>query len=144
MVLTQRRMRWLLPVLVAFGVACMHTLGHSTDMAHQDGTRGAAPAMHVSVEVGDPGMSVPDAISVVAADTGPVTPDSGVPVNPMAVCVAILAAALILLFAAVTPIIGHRLTFQRNRLGAVLAIAGRGPPPGRLGLRLAHLSVQRT
>lgn len=143
MAVTQRRARWLLPILVALGVAYMHTLGHSFDDKHHHGAHDVAAMTQVDEVLSQPNLAATRSSFVAALGDPPARPGSGIPMNPVSVCVAILAAALVLLVVALASVADGRLTFFRNRVGAVLATAGRGPPQ-RLGLRLAHLSVQRT
>jgi hypothetical protein len=144
-VVNQRRMRCLLPVLVALGVVCMHTLGHGSGQQHAS----AAGSTHAEAHVDD--MSMASAASpaltqsTVGSAVSPTGPHPGMPLIPLSVCMAILATALILLHLVLVRLASRRpLRRSSDRHFAVIGAAGRGPPPRRLGLRLAHLSVQRT
>jgi hypothetical protein len=129
--------RLLLLVLLALGVAGMHTLGHVGDGHHP------APAV---VDHADSGMVTQPhagADQPVAASDADDARDHGLRLDVFAVCLAVLGAVGILLWAART---------GRLRSGYVRLLrarwapqpAGRGPPPVPVGLRLAVVSVSRT
>jgi hypothetical protein len=130
-------LRMLLLVLVAFGVAGMHTTGHPSD---SHGIR----TMVVSHET--PAMQAPamNAPAQVAGAEVVALPRSGGGFDPSQVCLAILTAVGLAVLIA-----GALLAVRSVRSGgapvpAVLAAWGRGPPPWRChGLVLADLSVLR-
>jgi len=126
----------LLLVLVATGVAGMHTLGHPTS----DGHAGAAD--HSTALVIEP---MAEAIG--AAMTTAVHVDiygTGMRLDPLTVCLAILAGSLLVLLVVLLVVYHRRGTTCGHVLPALWA-AGRGPPTrSPLGLRLADLSVRRT
>ena len=142
------RMRRSAPLLVALfavaaGLVGMHTLGHVNDAATSMRTSVAETVMagmvhHGATDVGHLLASLKPQ-SAVATD---LHGGHGMPVGVAAVCLAVLAA--------VTVIVGlfmhgrRRAAADRARsiLRAVVAPV-RGPPPVRLGLRLADLSVLR-
>jgi hypothetical protein len=124
-------------MLVASGVAGMHTLGHPTS----DGRGGSVDhsIMLVSRE--------PMVEAVVADMTAAVQMDTrgtGMRLDPLNVCLAILVGGLLLLL--VARLLAHRRSCPLfGRIRPAPARSGRGPPPrSPLGLRLADLSVQRT
>lgn len=127
----------LLLVLLALGVAGMHTLGHVGD-GHRPGRAVVAHADPGMVAQPQAGADQPTAAS---EDDDP--PDHGLRLDVFAVCLAVLGAVGVLLWAART---------GRLRSGYVRLLrarwapqpAGRGPPPVPVGLRLAVVSVSRT
>lgn len=126
-----RGARLTLLILVAVGVAFMHTLGHpSSSGGHAGG------ATHHAAVAGHPMADSPVVVALAGDDTG-------MGFDPMTVCLAVLLGGVVLLLAALVLMrpgtaAGHdraRRTHSRN---------GRAPPPPTVGLRLADLSVVRT
>jgi len=140
--LTRFRLRWLLPVLVVVGVACMHTLGHPSGVDRHDGVGVARPVTQVAASLTHPQRPGPAVDWAVGRDAGPAQPDPGPPMDPLSICVATLAVALVLLAVALSWVARAGLGLRRTLINLAPAAAVRGPP-GRLGLRLAYLSVQR-
>lgn len=126
-----------LPLLVATGVAGMHTLGHPTTHGHGDAQRSSGAVAHEQMI--DAAQVVAVAVTASYATThGPV-----LPMNPVEVCLAILVAGLILLLAAIV-VARLRRGLSDGHLRAALAVNGRGPPAcASAGLLLADLSVMR-
>jgi len=127
----------LMSVAVAVGLLTMHTLGH--DQPSPARAMGSALAAHTGMaHVGDleamPGLQV----GLAAEPHG----GHGMPDGVAALCLAVLAATVI--------IVGLILSGRARGLAVPVvgvlrggAAPGRGPPPLRLGLRLADLSVLR-
>jgi acyl dehydratase len=118
----------MLLILIAAGVAFMHTLGHHP-----------ADATHHRVAVGH---AITDAaeMTVATAVTGDDAPMS---LDPMAVCLAILFGGLVLLVAALI-MAWRRTAAGQTRARGVHTHHGPAPPRPTFGLRLADLSVLRT
>ncbi len=132
-------LRLLLLVLVAFGVAGMHTMGHPSD-SHATMTMAAS---HGTPAMPEPAMNAAAPIHVAGvALVGLPTPGGG-SLDPTEVCLAILTAV------GLAVLIACALRAVRAAGGgvapvpAVFAALGRGPPPPALGLVLADLSVLR-
>lgn len=144
MVQGQRAVRPLLLILVAFGIACMHTLGHPHSHGGHD-CAGQPPAiMGAHQPPAGPHTGAAAAAGITAATIGPAACGTGMLLDPFTVCLAILVAGLVVLLAALV-MAGRRLRSLRGHIRAALVVAGRGPPPRPgLGLRLADLSVLRT
>ncbi|MBA3489832.1 MAG: hypothetical protein H0T78_09880 [Longispora sp.] len=126
--------RLLLLMLVALGVAGMHTLGHPSDH-HQ---MNLLPSSHNATQEHDMVHAVPDSVEGVAMR------GVGVGLDPSQMCLAILTSSLLLALAGVL----RFLLCRASRLGLwsppPLASAGRDPPGIQpLGLILADLSIWR-
>lgn len=129
-------------VLTAVGIAGMHSLGHGGSGSH-----GA------SISPANTGHDVPAATAVASmpmlAETAAdavrhaMAPRTRMLPAPLVVCLAILAAGLVAVFAALRALRRRRHTGVAARSRAAIA-AVRGPPQRvRLGLHLADLAVQR-
>jgi hypothetical protein len=121
----------MLLLLVAAGVAFMHTLGHPSGAGgHANGTTHraahAAPVM-------------PDA-PIAAEVTGD---DPLIGFDPMAVCLAVLLGGFVLVLAALI-LARRRAAAGQTRAWSARAANVRAPPGAMFGLRLANLSVLRT
>jgi hypothetical protein len=126
--------RLLVVVLGVAGVVGMHTLGHPTDGAHGGPIARASHAVVGHLQMSDP--AVADVVSMIL-------PRGGMRLNPLEVCLAILAAGLLLLIAGMVLVWARRAIPHDTRRRA-LALAGRGPPPCVwVGLRLVDLTVVR-
>ena len=132
-------LRLLFVVLVAAGIAGMHTLGHPSSGGH-----GGPAHSEASTRLQSPASHLTGQIVTVAATTSDVVPrgvDMGL--DPSTVCMAILVAYGLAALAAL--VISGRLppaSIRDRRSG--LIPAGRDPPPyAAIGLRLADLSVLR-
>lgn len=127
--------RLVLLLLVAIGVAGMHTLGHPTIHSHGGG-HGASTRVGYEQMIDAAHLA---AVSVANVDLQ----GSVVPLNPLEVCLAVLVAGLVLLVAAIV-VARLRRGVPDGHLRAALAVAGRGPPRrASAGLLLARLSVMR-
>lgn len=125
-------------VLLALGVASMHTLGHVGDTGHH-------PAPAVAAD-GNDGMVVQPHLGAdqrrAGSDAGE-TPGHGLNLDLLAVCLAVLGAVGIMLWAA-------RISRLRRSPARLLRnvwttpAVGRGPPTVPIRLRLAVVSVSRT
>lgn len=121
-------LRLLLVVLVALGVAGMHTLGHPRDSGHG----GTAPA-HLT----QPASAAMDADGVVVRGLD-------LSLDPSSVCLAILVVFSVAALLAALLMRGGRRPSSTGRRLRLVASAGRGPPPPvSVGLCLANLSVLR-
>lgn len=133
------RAAWLLlAVVIAAGVAGMHTLGHVAPHGHvAHGAHGA----HLDGVAEPPVMeSAADAPVQAALD---VLRGLDAGLDPMVLCVAILTAfATALLLAAVLAAV-RRPAACRHGAAVAGGPGGRGPPPPSLGLRIVDLSVLR-
>jgi hypothetical protein len=127
-------LRLLLPVLTAIGIAGMHTLGHPG----REGTGVYGHQAAMQVHQAPMAEAAGAAMTVVGDSHG-----AGMGMDPLSVCVAILVGGLLVLLVAVMVRDSRRWMPGPHAETAVVATV-RGPPkPSRLGLRLAHLSVQR-
>jgi hypothetical protein len=126
-----RGARLTLLILVAVGVAFMHTLGHpSSSGGHAGGaTHHAAVASHP--------LADSPAVVAFAGD------DGAVGFDPMTVCLAVLLGGFVLLFAALV-LMRSGTAASHDRARRAHSRNGRAPPPTTVGLRLADLSVLRT
>jgi hypothetical protein len=131
--------RLLLLVLVALGVAGMHTTGHASDR-HTSRVASHTPA---GIDTHPNGADLTFvAMDVVAMDVV-ILPASGSRFDPSVVCLAILSTV------GIAVLIAWALRARRTPSGdgapvpAVVARFGRGPPQRCLGLILAELSVLR-
>lgn len=139
--------RLLLLVCLAFGVASMHTFGHSGDVQHR------AAAGHAAMDVPAPRHTVVatmverlgDGHTVTAigpvAEVGDAT-GGGMYIHPFTVCLAVLGALGLVVWVVAALIAGHARRADDSARAAVQE-AGRGPPAPRLGLRVAARSVLR-
>src|SRR5690349_14867999 len=111
----------------------MHTMGHPAGDRH-----GASGGMMAAVRSADlPAGSASD-LMVRQADE----PATGMVMNPLDVCLAVLVGGLVLMWAAALGWV--RSVRSRQGCAALAGVpAGRGPP-NLFGLVLADLSVQRT
>jgi hypothetical protein len=134
--------RWLLLIALVFGIAGMHTLGHPEPAHGHDGGVVAASDHSWS------GLTIVperdgDRSAVGHAAMGQ-TSDEDLPnLDPLAVCLAILAPLTLL----VLSLCGWRV--RQRAVAGPSARGGRGlsfarPPPRRTAARLALLSVLRT
>jgi hypothetical protein len=131
-------LRMLLLVLVAFGVAGMHTTGHPSDghgtrimVVSHEASAMQAPVMNAPVQVAGAGL-------VVLPRSG------GGGFDPSEVCLAILTAVGLAVLIACALLAVRSVRGGGAPVPAVLAALGRGPPPWRChGLVLADLSVLR-
>jgi Family of unknown function (DUF6153) len=139
-------LRLLLLLLVLTGVAGMHTIGHPVGADHS--TSG-----HSSVAASANGHGS-EPTDVMPADTIPADATqvawrvdehgTGVVMNPLDFCIAILVAGILLLLAAALGRMRRGGAYEHH-IVATMERAGRGPPSRvRFGLTLADLSVQRT
>ncbi|MFC0505287.1 DUF6153 family protein [Micromonospora costi] len=130
--------RLMLLVLLALGVAGMHTLGHVGDTSHH-----LTPAATTHMDEATASQTHAGSGQPAATPGSKQTPGHGLNLDLFAVCLAVLGAVSILLWAALT---GRLLRDQARPPGATPAPqrAGRGPPPAPIGLRLAAVSVSRT
>ena len=137
-------MRWLLLACTLFGLAAMHTVGHAgpghamampdRPAIHHLRTMLAANTAHVTAPIG---YRCPDG----CVHLGSPGPAGGHP-DGWSVCLAVLAAF------AIAMLVGWLLRAATNRGTAnrstrPLTITPRAPPPPRVGLLLADLSVLR-
>ncbi|MDZ5447585.1 DUF6153 family protein [Micromonospora sp. 4G57] len=128
-------------VVLAFGVVGMHTFGHAGDAGHRGSGDHPATAERAAL------MVVTDAKHETAHQpaTGRIidaTTGGGMGGGLFAVCLAVLGALGLVLWAAVTR--GHaRGDLLRLRPAGRALASGRGPPVRRLGLRMAAVSVLR-
>jgi hypothetical protein len=118
----------MLLILIAAGVAFMHTLGHQP-----------AGATHHGVAVGH---AITDAAEMMVA-TAVTGDDAPMSLDPMTVCLAILFGGLVLLVAAFI-MAWRRTAAGQSRARGVHTHHGPAPPRPTFGLRLADLSVLRT
>jgi hypothetical protein len=139
-------LRLLLLLLVLTGVAGMHTIGHPVGADH-------SASGHSSVAASANGHGS-EPIDVMPADTMPADAmpvawrvdehGTGIVMNPLDLCIAILVAGILLLLAAALDRMRRGGAYEHH-IVATMGRAGRGPPSrGRFGLTLADLSVQRT
>jgi disulfide bond formation protein DsbB len=134
-------LRLLFVLLVAAGIAGMHTLGHPSSGGHGSATHSATPAAH-QAPLGHQAVHI---MTVATSASEVALGGTDMSLDPSTVCLAILVAfGLAALLAAL--VIGERHTAPPVRyLRGAAALAGRGPPLSlRVGLRLADLSVLRT
>lgn len=134
-------------LLTVVGVAGMHTLGHASAGGH--GGSEKPVAAHMGSEPSGDSMVVAAAVALMAAPVEAVTPagvgmrGDGMLLNPLVMCLAILAAGLVVLLAALRPAHPDHAT-PTCPARASAGAAGRGPPTRPLvGLHLTTLSVQR-
>jgi hypothetical protein len=138
-VAVRRSAQLLLIVLLALGVAWMHTFGHS-----QDHPVPAAGTGHMAAKA-FPVMAAPDQATAAAVQL-PTVKSPMPPTEPMDICLAVLTAigfAVALVARLATRKIGSG---TPTRYGPAWTTATRGPP-GRIpstARRLASLSVLRT
>lgn len=141
MVQGQRAVRPLLLILVAFGIAYMHTVGHSSHGGHECG--GGRAMIHAHQPPAGPAAAAVAMVNMTVAAVGPGC-GTGAELDPFTVCLAILVAGVVVLLATLS-VAGRRLLPLHGRFRSAPAITERGPPdPPGLGLRLADLSVLRT
>ncbi|QDY75534.1 DUF6153 family protein [Streptomyces qinzhouensis] len=122
----------LLLVVLALGVFAMHTVGHpdsGSAMSHQDGTTVSA-SVHGPAAVSAPGGH--------QSSDGSDAPDSGMAMDMLALCVAVLGTVLL---AALLRAAAVRRTDLPVRLRGLLVAPRRGPPPRAPDL--AALSILR-
>ena len=132
----------LLLVLVASGVAGMHTMGHPS--AHHAGVSRVASHTTVAVDVHADGADISMAGMDVAGVDLAVLSRSGGGLDPSEVCLAILTALGLAALIACALLAVRAVSGGVAPVPAVLAGLGRGPPPRpALGLVLADLSVLR-
>ena len=125
--------RLMLLVLLALGVAGMHTLGHADDSAHT----GSSLSSHVAMDL----HAVPEDGSAAAIPDE--STDGRVHVLAFTVCLAVIGAGAILLLRSLAMRVrrvGHAFHLAGRRLSWE---SGRGPPNPPVGLRLAEVSVLR-
>ncbi|WP_255481214.1 DUF6153 family protein [Micromonospora thermarum] len=129
----------MLVVLLALGVCGMHTLGHIGDAGHHP----AAAMFHAEDGMA---MVVPhtgtDQLS--AASVGEESPGHGVNLDLFAVCLAVLGAAGVVLWATRRGPVRRAPHSRLRRTVWSPQPSGRGPPVAPIGLRLAVASVSRT
>lgn len=89
--------RWLLPLLLAAAVLAMHGLGHPSGHGHM----GGMPAVHAATSLHVSPLTAPARLPAVA---GPATSSTGINglaglggLDPVAVCLAVLAGTILLL-----------------------------------------------
>lgn len=127
----------LLLLTVGSGLFAMHTFGHAGPRpaaTHEATAMAAMPEAGVGLSAGQPA-----AASILAS--GGTSP--GMPMDPAAVCLAILCA-LTAIVAALMMLAGLRAGAGRlPMMASIVGIAGRGPPRAGVGLRIAELSVLR-
>lgn len=144
-------LRLLLLLLVLTGVAGMHTIGHPVAADHGAADHSAAGHSPAAASANRHG---PEPAGLMPADTMPADAmpvawgvnehRTGVVMNPLDFCIAILVAGILLLLAA-TMCRTRRGDAYEHHIVATMGRAGRGPPSRvRFGLTLADLSVQRT
>ncbi|MGV9315717.1 DUF6153 family protein [Streptomyces sp. NPDC003691] len=125
----------LLLVVLALGVFAMHTVGHpdsGSGMSHQDATAAPAP-------VHGPAAAPPDRPQDGHGEPGgPAAPDSGMAMDMLALCVAVLGTVLLTVLLSAT---AGRRTDLPPRLRGLLVAPRRGPPPRAPDL--ASLSILR-
>jgi len=121
----------MLLILVAVGVAFMHTLGHPSSSGGHNGG-----ATHHAMTVSAPMADSP----AVVAGAGDDTPMG---FDPMTVCLAVLIGGFVLLLAALV-LTWPGMAAGRDRARRAHPRNGRAPPTLTVGLRLADLSVLRT
>jgi hypothetical protein len=125
-------LRLLLVVLVALGVAGMHTLGHPRGGGHGSGA--PAGTAHMT-EPAPAAMDVAGEVVVHGWDLG---------LDPSSVCLAILVVFSVAALLTALLLRGGRRPPPTGRHRRLIAPAGRGPPPPvSVGSRLADLSVLR-
>jgi hypothetical protein len=135
--------RWLLLVALVLGVVGMHTLGHPEPSHAHD--KGVVPAAH-SWEGPSRSWSGPTAVLPLDEDRAATrqTSHEDLPtLDPLAVCLAILAPVTLLVVAWFAVRVRHPAVAGLSTRGGW----GRGvvrPPPRRTAVRLALLSVLRT
>ena len=149
---TRSLLRLLLLVAVAFGVAGMHTLGHVSNEGHASMGRGMAvattshaAAADLMAALDEPALAIPHGLAVKLqwSDVGD-GGGSGVPHgNPLSVCLAVLTVLgmAVLVAAALRAVWSPNVISSRV---ALITSPSRAPPPLRVGLRIADLSVLRT
>lgn len=128
----------MLLVLLAFGVAGMHTVGHAGH--NGSGDHGAATgrvALAMITNAGQETVNEPPTARIIEATGG-----DGMGGGLFAVCLAVFGALGLVLRAAVTRGRARGGLLRRCPGGSALAF-GRGPPVRRLGLRMAAVSVLR-
>ncbi len=134
-------MRLLFVVLVAAGIAGMHTLGHPTSGGHGAAAHSNGPAAHESTMA----HLADDVTTMTASATGVVLHGTDMSLDPSTVCLAILAGFALAALLAALIIGGRRKAPPPRYLHGAVTLAGRGPPAWLcVGLRLADLSVLRT
>ncbi|HEX6869778.1 MAG TPA: hypothetical protein VF163_01660 [Micromonosporaceae bacterium] len=153
--------RLLLLVLTAVGVAGMHTLGHANPSGDHHGplaaeltgmrvvastaTHHAATAVERSAAMAAEAFAATaqESVAAVVARRGAGQPGRSGGLDPWSVCLAVLAAGLVLLVAVLCGR-GGRGWAARGRTRRMFGHAGRGPPfVPLIGLHLADLSVLR-
>ncbi|MEJ3742549.1 DUF6153 family protein [Actinomycetes bacterium KLBMP 9797] len=132
--------RLLLIVLIAVGVASMHTLGHPAGGGHGGAAHPAAHGGHQPPAI----SAAHETATMVVAARDTVLRGMGMTLDPSTMCLAILVAfALAVLLAALLAAVRRRLPAEWQRRGT-MASAGRGPPQTiPLGLRVTNLSILR-
>ena len=132
--------RVVLLVLLAFGVAGMHTLGHDDGghaaSAHPSAASGAVPAMPAFA------IAERDSARDLVPPAGAPSSGGGVDLNLFSVCLAVLGGFILLLGVTLR---GTRSVWQSSGVGALFAAGrgGRGPPGPSAGLRLLRVAVLR-
>ncbi|MEV6524512.1 DUF6153 family protein [Longispora sp. NPDC051575] len=125
-------LRLLFLALLALGVIGMHTFGHPSD------SHGAPPAMTgAHAQMAQHSMPAPIAVTQDAVN------GAGMGMDPVDVCLAILAALTIVILVGVLRGFLRRPHVLGWRADRAWSTAGRGPPPPWRGLLLADLSVLR-
>lgn len=129
--------RLMLLVLLAFGVAGMHTLGHADSSAHT----GSSPSSQGHDQVAMEFLAVSEESSAAAIPNE--STDSGFHVLAFTVCLAVIGAGVILLLGSLATRV-RRVVRAFQLVGRSLTWgSGRGPPGRPVGLRLAKVSVLR-
>ena len=135
---TRRSLPWLLMLLLlAAGVAGMHTLGHAAGGHTTTHATAHSPAVHVMQDSDCCGAAA--AVPVAANGHRPEAPMT----DPTVMCLAILGAAVLIAFALVMLSRPGPTTPPTASTSAITLRPGRGPPRALLGLTLADLSVLR-
>jgi len=141
---TRIRRRWsLLIVVLAFGIALMHTLGHSAADRSGEMPMAVAAAGHAVHPVDGlfaSAMADTWAAGTELAARAPVAPQDGM--DPSMVCLAVLTSLLLVVAAAWHRRSG-RSTSATTGHGAPRQPTWRAPPPRPTGQSLAALSVLR-
>nr|WP_152332299.1 DUF6153 family protein [Micromonospora purpureochromogenes] len=129
--------RLMLLVLLAMGVAGMHTLGHADGSAHTGSSLSGQGYEHVAMDL----HAVAEDSSAAAMPDE--STEGGLHVLAFTVCLGVIGAGAILLL--------RSLARRARRAGPIFHLSGRnltwrsgrGPPDRPVGLRLAEVSVLR-
>lgn len=133
--------RVLLLVLLALGVAGMHTLGHGEGGHHEPVQRSPGTyAAPVGSLTGHPETVV--AGPLFAAGPGAPTPGGGLELDVFGICLAVLGALCLALWVALTRVDSSRDGYLARMRWATRRL-GRAPPIASLGLRVVAVSVLR-